>query len=377
MKGQFFPSCLRWCSVACALCSIAAAGGDTPAPAKPERARLVFLGSSTTDGNTYPELVSQALTAAGQPAPLCFNAGAGGNTTAAMAKRVEHDVLARKPTLVILQAGANDPGNKVTVEEFAKAVNGIAERLQTAKVPFMFLTTNIRGPKRMQEEPLLIQYNAELKRLAERFSCPIADAYKLEDAARTAGKQVIEEDSLHPNFAGHQLLTRAVLDAMGFPQAVVPATYEPAQLPGIISTWLLSSLPDKSPLTATAVQALTPDAKWTHFNLPETDPQSNWWLEGERRRGVALSLKARAGAGVRYVGVAELEEPVARQAVLNTGAGLQAVWLNGERVYESKEWAGWHPGRDRIPVALKAGRNTIVIETGENFFLSITPDADW
>lgn len=346
-------------------------------PAPSARARLAFLGSSTTDGNVYPELIGQALKAAGLPAPLCFNAGAGGNTTAAMAQRLERDVLARWPTLVIIQPGANDASQKVTVEVFAAAVTGIAERLQAAKVPFLFLTTNIRGPKRAAEESLLVQYNAELRRLAQRFTCPVADAFTLEAAARAAGQQVLEEDSLHPNFAGHRLLARAILDAMGHPQVAVPVRYEPAPCPGVVGTWLLRALPDKQPLTPAAVQGLAPDATWKKLELPEAEPQDNWWLDGERRRGFALSLKTRIGQAPRYVGVAEIAEPAARQAVLNTGAGLQAAWLNGERVYVNKDWHGWHAGRERLPVSLKAGRNVIVIEATDNFFLSLTPDADW
>src|SRR6266550_5310454 len=67
--------------------------------------RIVFLGDSITDGDTYPQLVRQALAEAGKNVPICINAGIGGDTAAGMLKRLDRDVFSRKPTLVTLSAG--------------------------------------------------------------------------------------------------------------------------------------------------------------------------------------------------------------------------------------------------------------------------------
>ena len=54
------------------------------------------------------------------------------------------------------------------------------------------------------------------------------------------------------------------------------------------------------------------------------------------------------------------------------------MWLNGEKVYDIKErWTGWHAGKERVPVELRAGENTLAIEALDGFFVSLTDDRDW
>ncbi len=95
--------------------------------------RIVFLGSSTTDGHTYPALLQQAFAEAKLPVPLCINAGVGGDVAEKMVKRIDRDVLAYKPTLVILQGGSNDASHKVATEEYIKTTKTIIARLQKEK----------------------------------------------------------------------------------------------------------------------------------------------------------------------------------------------------------------------------------------------------
>jgi hypothetical protein len=53
------------------------------------------------------------------------------------------------------------------------------------------------------------------------------------------------------------------------------------------------------------------------------------------------------------------------------------VWVNGKQIYKNEAWTGWHAGKQRIPVELTAGANTVVIETAANFFLSVTDNNTW
>src|SRR6266581_9333099 len=84
-----------------------------PRLAAAEPLRVVFLGDSITDGNTYPLLIRQALQEAGKPAPVCINAGVGGDTAEAMGNRIERDVLVHKPSVAALSAGITDALQKV------------------------------------------------------------------------------------------------------------------------------------------------------------------------------------------------------------------------------------------------------------------------
>ncbi len=340
--------------------------------------RIAFLGSSTTDGDTYPLLVRQAFADARLPVPLCRNAGVGGNTTAAIAARVERDVLPFAPTLVVLQTGANDPGAGVTPTVFAQGVGQIAARLQAAGIPLVLLTTSIRDARYTGQSELLVEYNAELPRIAAAYGCRVANAHALQEAARDAGVPVLDADGYHPSFAGHRLIARAILDAMGYPALPVPEKLTLAPLPGVVTPWRLCAADKPLPDVADeAARALHPGRGWKTLTLPERTALPNWWEDQERRRGFAVLLKTRVGAGKHYYGVAVLYESAAHTAWLNTGAGLQAVWLNGARVYRAAESRGWHAGRERIPISLTSGANTLVIDAVDNFFLSVTANNDW
>jgi hypothetical protein len=74
--------------------------------------------------------------------------------------------------------------------------------------------------------------------------------------------------------------------------------------------------------------------------------------------------------------VAYLESPEPKRAILRTGGELESVWLNGRCVYRNRVWTGWHAGKERVAVRLRAGRNVVVIETGPAFFLSVSDDGE-
>ena len=130
---------------------------------------------------------------------------------------------------------------------------------------------------------------------------------------------------------------------------------------------------DGPPLTEERAAALRPDETWSDLKVPEEKPQQHWWREQEQSRGFALSLNDRFD-GKRHIAFAEVASE-ARTAYVNTGADIKAVWLNGKRL--PVEPHGWHAGNNRIPVELRAGTNTILVECGDSFFLSITETNTW
>lgn len=98
---------------------------------------------------------------------------------------------------------------------------------------------------------------------------------------------------------------------------------------------------------------------------------------GRTWAGTPSRSAAASGTGRRDAGAADPVPAKPRDVFFNTGAHLQAVWLNGKRIYRSEGWTGWHAGKERVAARLNAGRNTVVIETGEAFFLSVTDDNAW
>lgn len=366
-------ACRALACLALAALALGGFGQSAAAPAPPPR--IVFLGDSITDGHTYPMLVRQALADAGLAPPACINAGIGGDTAAGMRKRLDRDVLIHKPALVTLSVGINDALRKVPPAAYEADLTAICERLLAEKIPVLLLTTSLLGPKNADADKRLADYNVILRRLAAIHVSRLAEVNLLMEEARTAGTNLLDTDGVHPNFAGHRVMARAILDALGYKEVPVPPELKIEVMPGIIRQWKIRVAP--RPLDEAAVAALKPDAAWKDYTLPETAPQTTWWLEQERRRGFALSLDKLIAPGGRYQGLAVIDAPAPRRAFLNPGAQVEAVWLNGRRLYKRAEWTGWHAGRERLPADLQKGPNAVVIEMGPQFFLSMTADNTW
>ncbi|PSJ19753.1 GDSL family lipase, partial [Halomonas sp. ND22Bw] len=88
---------------------------------------IVAFGSSSTEGSgasspstTYPAQLQRDLAArlgamgSVHSSVTVLNRGKGGDDSEAMARRLERDVLADKPDLVIWQTGSNDPMSGVS-----------------------------------------------------------------------------------------------------------------------------------------------------------------------------------------------------------------------------------------------------------------------
>jgi len=348
-----------------------------PVGAPKQVQRIVTLGDSITDGETFQLLWRQALREARRPMPIIVNAGVSGDTAAMMLARLDRDVLAHKPDMVTIMAGTNDALRGVTPERYEAEVAAIAEKIGAGGAQMLFITPPTYGPAHVAAEPTLLAYEAALKRIAKKHNARIADFHALMLAAQKEKRAVITPDDVHLELAGYKVMVRTVLDALGDNDVKVPKKFEPALMPGIIASWQMRAMAEATPLDEKTVLDARPDATWKTVALPETTPQDSWWPESERKRGFAMSINKTVGEGMLYQGVAYLDEAKARTVYFNTGAELQTIWLNGKQIYKNEKWTGWHAGKERIKADLQAGRNSVVIEAGSQFFLSITPTNNW
>src|SRR5205807_1887523 len=106
-------------------------------------------------------------------------------------------------------------------------------------------------------------------------------------------------------------------------------------------------------------------------------PLPDWWPEHERQRGTAQSLERELGKSTLYNGIATVEAAETKTVYVNVGADVRGVWLNGKKIYTSSTWKGWHLGRERAQVELKPGKNTLILEAGGPFILSVTDGIVW
>jgi lysophospholipase L1-like esterase len=343
----------------------------TDAPMPTTRQRIVFLGDSITDGNTYPNLVAQSLAAAGRPVPVVINAGIAGNTAAQMLDRLDKDVLVFEPDLVVFNAGANDAGHNVEPADFAATMAAIAERLDAAGIELMILTTSPNLTRNDEPKARVDAYVALMRDYAAAHEHRLGDANAMLAAAHAAGDRIMEPDGIHPGLPGYRIMAAAVLAGLG--HADVPVTQPTyALLPGVITHWQVMGA--DAPLADIATVA--PDASWTEVTVPQTEPIASWWRDAERQRGFA-DLKLAVGSHKRYVSLTTITATAPREAYLQLGGPVSRLWLNGELLFDDSSWRGWHPGHDRLPIHLRAGENRIIVESGSDLFLALTPDRIW
>jgi len=343
----------------------------------PKFSKILCIGDSITDGNTYPALLRQAFAEAGYAPPAVVNGGIAGETSGQMLARLEDD-LKHKPSFVTILAGANDMAQRrLPAEEYGRNIRAIAQRIRKDGVPLLILTPcPMTDPER---DAALAGYIEQVRAIAKEYGCSVGENNKLLRDARSAGNNPLEGDGVHITYEGYRVITRGILDAMGFPQIPVPARVKNELLPGLISPWEFKLFTKNDPkLTDELVASLKTDDSWKTFTLPDTKVQEALWLDDDRQRGFAVSLPELLGKGGMYVGVAVVTEKKPRPAFFNTGGAMKRAWLNGKQIYQVRQpWGGWHAGKERIPILLNADANTFVIETDYTFFASITDTNDW
>jgi lysophospholipase L1-like esterase len=335
--------------------------------------RIVFVGDSITDGFTYPLMIQQALTEARCPVPAVCNAGVASDTAEMMSQRIERDVLPQRPTVVCLSAGVNDGLRGVTVEAYASSVTAICDWLAKEKISVILLTPTILGVRNAEKEKRIDQYITFLRKFADERHYQLADCNALMQTARKSGDtDIIMLDDVHLTYHGYEFMARAVLDVLGHATVSLPKELKPPVYAGLISHWKMRASPKPGEvLTDATIAAIRADNSWKEYEIPEKQPADGWWLDHERQRGAAVSLERLIGKAEHYQGFAILEEKASRKVVFHVGAALNSIWLNNQRIYQATVWKGWHLDRERVTAELKAGKNTLVIETGNQFILTV------
>ncbi|GJD32680.1 hypothetical protein PMNALOAF_3957 [Methylobacterium adhaesivum] len=197
--------------------------------------RIVAFGSSSTEGigasspaSAYPAQLQQDLEArlgkAGHQSVTVVNRGKGGDDSEAMARRLETDVLAEKPDLVVWQTGSNDPMTGVSVERFAELTRAgiLAIRATGADVILM----DQQWCKRLSGTAGSERYGTALHEVATELGVPVIRRNALMRAWVAKGlltpTQMIGPDGLHMTDAGYDRLAKAataqILANAGLPE---------------------------------------------------------------------------------------------------------------------------------------------------------------
>ena len=199
---------------------------------------IVAFGSSSTEGagasapdTTYPARLEARLRAALPDVALrVLNRGRGGEEVREMLARLERDVVAEAPTLVIWQAGANAVLRGMPPETFRAAMATGLARLQAAGADIV-LMDNQRAP-RIVNNPHHAAFEALMAGLAEDQQLPLFSRARLMrgwEAAGTPPGAFLVEDGLHNNDRGYDCIAAALAESLA------AALRLPAAMPALVA----------------------------------------------------------------------------------------------------------------------------------------------
>ncbi len=206
--------------------------GDIPIPLLPHtRAALatnqplvaVALGSSSTRGwmstnvaHSYPALLQKELNDALPKADFAFiNRGVGGQDAPEELARLDSDVIAIRPQLVIWQVGANGAVRDESPTSFKQLVEEGIEKLKTAGAD-VILMDNQRSPRIMAAPEHNVMDEA-LAEVAKESGVNLFSRGTLMDhwAAKGAPyEDFIAVDGFHMNNRGYACLAQAMADVI-------------------------------------------------------------------------------------------------------------------------------------------------------------------
>lgn len=184
---------------------------------------IAAIGSSSTwgamahdIGNSYPAMLQADLMRMLPDSEISvINRGIGGEDALREDKRMDRDVLALRPTVVIWQVGANAAAWGEAPDKFATLVERGLRKLLAADVDVV-LMDNQRS-RRLLRSPDNARINATLAHLARRYRVGLFSRDALMRAWKRAGAdpaRFLAADGMHMNDAGYACTAEALAQAI-------------------------------------------------------------------------------------------------------------------------------------------------------------------
>ncbi|WP_199136027.1 SGNH/GDSL hydrolase family protein [Pedobacter sp. ASV12] len=193
--------------------------------AKPKK--VIFFGDSITQagvqGNGYINQLKKNL----DPAKYeLIGAGVGGNKVYDLYLRMEEDVLAKKPDLVIIYVGINDVWHKLGArtgtdyDKYLKFYQALINKIQANGAKVVVCTPSVIGEKKdgtNEADADLNKYAQGVRELAAKNNLPLCDLrkafaeYEAKNNTEDKEKGVLTTDRVHLNDTGNQLVADQML----------------------------------------------------------------------------------------------------------------------------------------------------------------------
>ncbi|WP_439621141.1 SGNH/GDSL hydrolase family protein [Gemmata sp.] len=197
--------------------------------------KIVFLGDSITQGGVGPKgyvtVIKNALAEKHKDLAIeVIGAGISGNKVPDLQRRLEKDVLAKKPTVVVIYIGINDvwhgekdPARGTTPDKFEAGLKEIIGKIQETKARVILCTPTVIGEKKSGTNALdakLDEYAEISRKVAKDTGSQLCDLRKAfadhlaKNNADDKEKGVLTGDRVHLNDAGNKLVAETILGVL-------------------------------------------------------------------------------------------------------------------------------------------------------------------
>lgn len=216
--------------------SVAVLGADAEAVPLKKGDRIVFLGDSITAGGVSPKgyvtLIKKALNEKHKDLGIeIVGAGISGNKVPDLQRRLERDVLAKKPTVVVIYIGINDvwhgekdPKRGTSKDKFEAGLKEIIGKIKDAQARVILCTPSVIGEKADGSNKLdaqLDEYAALSRGVARDENVQLCDLrrafldYLKKHNTENKERGILTTDRVHLNEAGNRFVAEVMLKALG------------------------------------------------------------------------------------------------------------------------------------------------------------------
>jgi lysophospholipase L1-like esterase len=198
----------------------------------PKPLRIVFFGDSITEAGVKPggfiAKIGDALQQKGLAAQYeLLGAGIGGNKVYDLYLRMDDDVLAKNPDVVVIWIGVNDvwhkqlQGTGTDADKFEKFYTAIIQKLRVKNIKTILCTPAAIGEKidfTNQQDGDLNKYSQIIRNLAKNNNCSLIDlreifhTYEMKNNPENKESGILTVDRVHLNEQGNQLVADKMLE---------------------------------------------------------------------------------------------------------------------------------------------------------------------
>jgi lysophospholipase L1-like esterase len=197
--------------------------------------RIIFLGDSITAGGVSPKgyvtLIKNSLNEKHKDLGIeIIGAGISGNKVPDLQKRLEKDVLMKKPTLVVIYIGINDvwhgetdPARGTPKDKYEAGLLEIIGKIKDSGARVVLCTPTVIGEKKSGANKLdskLEEYSEVSRKVAKETKSQLCDLRKAfednlaKNNSEDKEKGVLTTDRVHLNDAGNKLVAETILSVI-------------------------------------------------------------------------------------------------------------------------------------------------------------------